>query len=286
MSDRSVTIGLIQMTCTGAGAVEKAVKKVAEAASRGAKIVCLPELFSCPYFCQRKDDTSAFEKAEPIPGPTTNLLSQAAKEHGIVLIGGSVFEKTQSGKYYNTAVVFERNGSLLDTYRKMHIPEDPRYHEQHYFSPGDSGVKVVDTPFGRIAVLICYDQWFPEVARIAALSGAEIIFYPTAIGRFTDEAPEEGDWQDPWETVQRGHAIGNNVYVAAVNRVGREDGLDFWGGSFVCNEFGSVIAHAGSQEEILIAECDLSRIEQTRKAWGFLRNRRPELYKKIVQKTP
>ena len=278
-----VTLGLIQMCCgeNASKNLQHALIMIEEAATKGANIVCLPELFLSHYFCQKKDDSAAFESAEALPSETTALLSQAAQRHGIVLVGGSLFEKGSDGKFYNTATVFGTDGALLGTYRKTHIPEDPRYHEQQYFAPGDTGIRVFETPFGRIAPLICYDQWFPEAARIAALKGAEIIVYPTAIGNFTDEDPEEGDWQAAWEGVQRGHAIANTVSVAAVNRVGTEDALSFFGGSFVCDDFGAVLARGGKGEEIVLAEIDLSRITKTREGWGFFRNRRPEMYKSL-----
>ncbi len=279
MQKKGVTIGLLQLRPRKEreDSLALALAKIGEAAKGGAQIVCLPELFLGPYFCERPDDADAFRTAENIPGPATKALSDAAKKHGIVLIGGSIFEKA-GDKYFNTSPVFNEQGELLGSYRKTHIPEDPLYHEQHYFSPGDTGIKVFDTSFGRIAVLICYDQWFPEAARIAALKGAEIIFYPTAIGDFVNEKPEEGNWQEAWEAVQRGHAIANNVFVATANRVGREEGLSFFGGSFIYNEFGTLLAHAGNDEEILLAECDLSRIGATREGWGFFRNRRPGEY--------
>lgn len=279
------TIGLIQMECGGHAQanLQHALSLIDKAATRSVNIVCLPELFLSTYFCQKKDDVGAFKSAVGIPNETTALLSQAALKHGIVLVGGSLFEKGADGKFYNTATVFGPDGSLLGTYRKTHIPEDFRYHEQHYFSPGDTGVRVFQTPFGRIAPLICYDQWFPEAARIATLNGAEIIVYPTAIGNFTDEDPEEGNWQDAWEGVQRGHAIANSVCVAAVNRVGTEDCLSFFGGSFICDDFGTVLARGGKDEEIALATIDLSRIEKTREGWGFFRNRRPGEYGKITE---
>lgn len=273
----------MQCSTESAGNLQHALAMVKEAATKGANIVCLPELFLSPYFCQKKDDEGAFESAEEIPNKTTALLAQAALKHGIVLVGGSLFEKGSNGKFYNTAVVFGPDGAPLGTYRKTHIPEDQRYHEQHYFAAGDTGIRVFETPFGRIAPLICYDQWFPEAARIAALKGAEIIVYPTAIGNMTDENPEEGDWQAAWEGVQRGHAIANTVYVAAVNRVGVENSLSFFGGSFVCDDFGKVLARGGSGEEIVLASIDLSRIKKTREGWGFFRNRRPKEYGKLIE---
>jgi predicted amidohydrolase len=265
--------------------VRRARERIAEAAKRGARIVCLPELFLSRYFCQEKGDRSAFELAETIPGPTTEQLGDVAARHRIVLIGGSILERGTNGNFYNTAPVLGPDGTLLGAYRKTHIPEDPRYHERHYFSPGDTGIRVFETPFGAIAVLICYDQWFPEAARIAVLKGAEIIFYPTAIGHLTDEEPEEGNWQKAWEDIQRGHAIANSVYIAAVNRIGIEGKIAFFGGSFVSDPFGNVLARAGSTEEVLIVSCDLSKNEELREGWGFLRNRRPDAYGELIEES-
>jgi len=279
---RPVTIGLVQMRCDGSPAdnLAKAVDRIGQAARQGAKIVALPELFCSRYFCQRPDDQSAFALAEPIPGPTTQALAEAARRHGVVLMGGSLFEKCPDGRYYNTAPVFGPDGKLLGVYRKTHIPEDILYHEQHYFAPGDTGVRVFDTPFARIAVLICYDQWYPEAARLAALAGAELIVYPTAIGDI-DETVERnitGNWQQLWRNVQLGHAAANSVFVAALNRVGREDAITFWGGSFVADPSSKVIAEAGVGEQVLLAECDLDRVRALQQAWRFLANRRPECY--------
>lgn len=280
-----VTLGLIQMTCGDSAQVnlKKAVAHIATAAKKGAQIVCLQELFTAPYFCQQPRPSGALGYAESIPGNTTKTLSAAAKEHHIVLVAGSVFEKGDDGKFYNTAVIIDADGSVLVKYRKMHIPHDPRYYEQNYFEPGNLGYPIAETKYGKIAVLICYDQWFPEAARMMALNGAEIIFYPTAIGRFTDEEGWEGDWQKAWEDVQRGHAIANNVYVAPVNRVGVEGKLAFWGGSFVSDPFGKVIAHAAAKEEILLAKVDLSRVHRIREEWGFFRNRRPDSYDRLTK---
>jgi N-carbamoylputrescine amidase len=279
---RKVTLGLIQMRCAASPEENRAVAigQIARVAARGAGIVALPELFTSPYFCQRKDDRATFDLAEEIPGPTSRALAEAARKHGIVLIGGSIFERTDSDRYFNSSPVFGPDGAMLGIYRKMHIPEDHLYHEQNYFSPGDTGVRVFDTPFGKIAVLICYDQWFPEAARLAALAGAELIVYPTAIGDI-DEAAEEnitGNWQQLWRNVQLGHAAANNVYVAALNRVGREGAITFWGGSFVADPASKVIAEAGVGEQILLAECDLSRVRALQEAWRFLPNRRPDSY--------
>lgn len=279
---RSVVVGLVQMRCdrTPAENLANALEHVAHAARAGAQIIALPELFCSRYFCQRPDDASAFALAEAVPGPTTHALADAARKHGIVLVGGSVFEKAADGRYFNTAPVFGPDGSLLGIYRKTHIPEDILYHEQHYFAPGDTGVRVFDTPFGKIAVLICYDQWFPEAARLAALAGAEVIFYPTAIGDI-DETVEQnitGNWQQLWRTVQLGHAAANSVFVAALNRVGREDAITFWGGSFVADPSSKVLAEAGVAEQLLLATCDLARVHALQQAWRFLSNRRPDAY--------
>ncbi len=276
-----VTLGLIQMQC-GASLPEnlsKAALRIAQAAKAGAKVVCLPELFGSRYFCQTEDNRSAFDLAEPIPGPTTEVLSALARRHEVVLIGGTIFERANDGKHYNSAPVFDTDGSLLGTYRKIHIPHDPLYYERSYFTPGNLGVRVFETRFARIAVLICFDQWFPELARMAALAGAEIIVYPSAIGHFVNEEPEEGSWQTPWCDIQRAHAIANNVYVAAVNRVSIEGGLDFWGGSFVSDPMGYVIAEANGNEQILYADCDLAKMERMQQLWGFLQARRPQEYR-------
>ncbi|MSR86617.1 carbon-nitrogen hydrolase [Candidatus Peribacteria bacterium] len=279
---KKVTIGLVQMSMEHhpAGNLEYAIEMVAKAADKGAQIVCLPELFQSPYFCQKKDDKSAFDLAEPIPGPATKALSEAAKKHKIVLVGGSIFEKTKEGTYYNTTPVFDTDGSLLGTYRKTHIPEDILYHEKQYFSPGDTGIKVFKTKYGKICPLICYDQWFPEAARLATLQGAEILIYPTAIG-VIDSAVEEnitGDWEQMWRNVMLGHAAANNVYVCGLNRVGTEGAITFWGGSFIAAPSSEVLAKAGNKEEIILAVCDLDRVKAIQEAWMFLKNRRPEVY--------
>jgi predicted amidohydrolase len=274
------------MRCTEAREenLHRAIEGVTVAARRGAQVVVLPELFLGPYFCQHPDNHCAFTQAEPLPGPTTARLSALAREHGIVLVGGSIFEQAPDGRFFNTTPVFNRNGDLLGSYRKMHIPEDPLYHEQHYFAPGDTGVQVFSTPFGRIAPLICYDQWYPEAARLAALDGAEIIVYPTAIG-VIDETVEvniTGDWEQMWRSAQVGHAAVNNIFVAAVNRVGREGALTFWGGSFVAGPSGQVIARAGKSEEVVVVTCDLARVASVQKAWRFLANRRPDMYRPLT----
>ncbi|NOS68055.1 MAG: carbon-nitrogen hydrolase [Candidatus Peribacteraceae bacterium] len=274
----------MKMSADSVQNLRHAEEMIAHAVTKGAQIVCLPELFLSPYFCQKKDDESAFETAEPIPGSTTQALSQIAKKHQIVLVGGSIFEKNADGKFYNTTPVFDTDGVLLGTYRKTHIPEDILYHEQHYFSPGDTGIKVFDTKYGKICPLICYDQWYPEAARMAVLKGAEILFYPTAIGTIDDSVEENitGDWEQMWRNAQLGHAASNNVFVCALNRVGRESAMNFWGGSFVADPSSTILAKAGDQEEIVIVKCDLGKVKPLQDAWMFLKNRRPEVYDDLV----
>lgn len=284
MNTPSLILALIQMECgeSAENNLQKAISMVGEAARTGANIVCLPELFLSKYFCQTPNQKEAFALAEPIPGKTSEVLSAAARENKIVLIGGTIFERAAEGKYFSSSTVFDVDGSLVGLYRKIHIPEDPLYHEQAYFSSGDLGVQVFDTAFGKIAVLICFDQWFPETARVAALKGAEIIFYPSAIGHFVNDDPIEGEWKTPWTDIQRSHAIANNVFVAAVNRVGIENQLAFWGGSFVCDCFGKIIKQGGSSEETIFAEIDLRQVQQIQELWGFLRYRKPCQYQAIV----
>jgi N-carbamoylputrescine amidase len=281
-----VTIALIQMRCDAAPDrnTARALEFVAKAAKQKANIVCLPELFRSRYFCQAEDH-ALFDLAEPIPGPTTKLLSRAARQHRVTLVG-SIFERRTAGVYHNTAVVFGPDGNLLGTYRKMHIPDDPLYYEKFYFTPGDLGFQAFDTPHGKVGTLVCWDQWYPEAARLTALQGAEIMFYPTAIGWHQQEKTALGQKQyDAWQTIQRSHAIANGVYVAAPNRIGTESTVQFWGGSFVCDPFGEVIAQAShDREEILVATCDLSVIERTRQNWPFLRDRRIDAYGGITQR--
>lgn len=281
-------IGLVQMSCsTDAGEnLAKAVERTREAAARGAQIVCLQELFRSQYFC-RQETAELFDLAETIPGPSTQALGRAAKELGIVLIA-SLFEKRARGLYHNTAAVLNPDGEIAGLYRKMHIPDDPLYFEKFYFTPGDLGFRNFDTPFGRIGVLVCWDQWYPEGARLTALQGADILFYPTAIGWHPAEKAQYGAQQvAAWQTIQRAHAIANGIYVAAVNRVGfegtAEAGLEFWGHSFVADPFGMVVAEAGeSAEEILVVECDRGRIEEVRRNWPFFRDRRIDAYTGIT----
>src|SRR5579863_2627779 len=275
--------------------LEKALSRVADAAGRGAKVVCLPELFQTQYFCQREDH-ALFDLAEPIPGPSSEKLAAAAKKNGVVLIA-SLFEKRAPGVYHNTAAIFDSDGSLRGLYRKMHIPDDPLYYEKFYFTPGDLGFPTFDTQFGRIGVQICWDQWYPEGSRAVALGGAQVIFYPTSIGWHPAEKAEFGAAQlDAWKTIQRAHAIANGVYVAVVNRVGFEEGdvrgkkapgqgLEFWGGSFIADPFGRVIAEAShDKEEIIVADVDLKALEDVRRNWPFLRDRRIDSYGAITSR--
>ena len=283
-------IGLIQMSCgpDPAANLRKAMEKIREAAQKGAHIICLQELFRSHYFC-REENPELFTLAEPIPGPTSEALGKIAKELGVVVIG-PLFERRAAGVYHNTAVVLNSDGTLLGKYRKMHIPDDPLYYEKFYFTPGDLGFLNFDTARGRIGVLICWDQWYPEAARITSLAGASVLFYPTAIGWHPAEKAQHGAAQlDAWRTIQRAHAIANGVYVAAVNRVGYEgtpeNGLEFWGNSFVADPFGQVLAQASSEkEEILVVECDPHRGEETRRNWPFLRDRRIDAYRPILQR--
>jgi len=266
----------------------RATAKIREAAGRGAQILCLPELFRSPYFC-REENADLFQLAEPIPGPTTQALSVLARELKIVLVV-SVFERRAAGVYHNSAAVIDADGNLLGRYRKMHIPDDPLYYEKFYFTPGDLGFPNFDTQYGRVGVQICWDQWYPEGARLASLRGAQVLFYPTSIGWHPREKAEFGTAQlDAWRTIQRGHAIANGVYVAVVNRVGfegpKDAGLEFWGSSFVADPFGRVLAQASdSAEETLIAECDPAQSEETRRNWPFLRDRRIDAYRPILER--
>jgi N-carbamoylputrescine amidase len=273
-------VGLVQMTCdvNPDKNLKKAIARIGEAARGGATIVCLQELFRSQYFCQ-KEDTALFALAEPIPGPSTQAIGKAAKQHKVVVVA-SLFERRAAGLYHNTAVVIDRDGSIVGKYRKMHIPDDPLYYEKFYFTPGDLGFQVHDTSAGKAGVLVCWDQWFPEGARLTALQGAEILFYPTAIGWLAGEAREMNLAQhQAWETIQRAHAIANGVFVCAVNRVGQEGQLTFWGQSFVADPFGRIIAKASAdQEEILLVAIDRAKIEETRQNWPFLRDRRIDAY--------
>jgi N-carbamoylputrescine amidase len=283
-------VGLIQTACSidPGENLDRTARLIREAAARGAQIVCVQELFRSQYFC-REENSALFDLAEPIPGPTTGLFATLARELDVAIVG-SVFERRTAGVYHNTAVVIDAGGELLGLYRKMHIPEDPLYFEKYYFTPGDLGFRAFDTKYARIAPLVCWDQWYPEAARLAALDGAQAIFYPTAIGWHPAEKAQYGAAQhDAWRTIQRSHAIANGVYVCAVNRIGYEGpperGLEFWGGSFVADPFGQVLAEAShSREEILVVECDPHEQERVRRDWPFLRDRRIDAYGDIVKR--
>ena len=285
-TSRRLSVGLVQMAC-GADPGEnlrKAVHATRDAASRGARVVCLPELFRTLYFCQA-EDPSLFDLAEPVPGPTTEALAGLARELGVTVIA-SIFERRAPGLHHNTVAVIGGDGALAGTYRKMHIPHDPLFFEKYYFAPGDTGFRAFSVDGARIGVLICWDQWYPEAARITALKGAEILFYPTAIGWHPREKAEHGKSQhDAWVTVQRAHAISNGVFVAAVNRVGIEGNLEFWGASFLSDPFGRVIAKAShDREEVIVVDCDLGQIEDVRRNWPFLRDRRTDAYGDITSR--
>lgn len=277
--NNTVTIGLIQTKISENinANMAHAEEKIREAAKRGAKIICLQELYRTTYF-PYKEKKDATILAETIPGDSTRAFSSLAKEHGVVIIV-PLFEKGEDGNYYNSVVVINDDGKLMDTYRKIHIPHDPFFYEKDYFKPGNLGYQVYKTRYASFSVLICYDQWFPEAARINVLKGADILFYPTAIGWIKDEMPSEVDWHDAWETIQRSHAIANGVHVAAVNRVGEENGLKFWGSSFVSDSFGNVLKRASNEEEeVLVVDLDLDKNKEIQEGWGFLRNRRPDTY--------
>jgi N-carbamoylputrescine amidase len=281
-----VQVGLIQFSCSSdpEANLAKAVARCQEAARKGAQIICLQELFRSEYFC-RTEEHHLFDLAENIPGPSTTALAQVAKEYQVVIIA-SLFEKRAHGLYHNTAAVLDADGALLGIYRKMHIPEDPAFFEKFYFTPGDLGFKTFKTRYAEIGVLVCWDQWYPEAARITALKGAQILFYPTAIGWAHDEKPEIKKCQaDAWQTIQRSHAIANGVFVASVNRVGSEGHLDFWGGSFVCDPFGEILSLGSVEnEEILITSCQLGEVDHTRRHWPFLRDRRIDAYHDITKR--
>jgi N-carbamoylputrescine amidase len=285
-NSRAVTLGLVQMRCgeKPADNLDKAVERVRRAARDGADVVCLQELFRSRYFCQT-EDVERFQLAEPIPGPTTKVLAKIARERKVVIVA-SLFEKRAHGLYHNTAVVFDADGRIAGKYRKMHIPDDPLYYEKFYFTPGDLGFQSFATRHGKIGTLVCWDQWFPEGARLTALAGAEILVYPTAIGWLDGEEPAVNESQrDAWETAQRAHAIANGVFVAAVNRVGKEGNLTFWGNSFVADPFGRVLARASTNaEQTLLVPCDLGRIDEVRTLWPFLRDRRIDSYAAITRR--
>jgi N-carbamoylputrescine amidase len=297
MSNDRFQVGLIQLSCSPDpdANLQKAAQRVREAGRNGAQIICLPELFHTQYFCQR-EDPALFDLAETIPGPTTEAISKAAIDAKAVVVA-SIFEQRARGLYHNTAVLIGNDGAIKGLYRKMHIPDDPLYYEKYYFTPGDLGFKAFDTDVGRIGTLVCWDQWYPEGARLTALQGAQLLFYPTAIGWHPAEKEQYGAAQhDAWRTIQRAHAIANGVFVAAVNRVGHETGnirgneatgagLQFWGGSFLADPFGRVLAEAShDREEILCAEVNLNEIDEIRRNWPFLRDRRIESYSGITHR--
>ena len=304
VNSRKYVVGLVQMRMGADPEANfaSAVERIREAARQGANIVCLPELFRTQYFCQR-EDLRLFDLAEPIPGPSTNKLAEIARKARVAIVA-SLFERRAPGLYHNTAVTLNADGAIASVYRKMHIPDDPLYYEKYYFAPGDLGFQAVDTAFGRVGTLVCWDQWYPEAARLTALQGAEVLFYPTAIGWHPAEKERYGEAQyDAWQTIQRAHAIANGVYVAGVNRVGLEHGevnlangdvltnraegvgLEFWGGSFLADPFGRVIVKASHhEEEILLGEIDLALIEDTRRNWPFLRDRRIDAYSPITKR--
>ena len=291
MSDRTSRIALVQMRCGPEPEknFERAISFINDAAKQGAQIVCLPELFRSEYFCQTEEHKN-FTLAEEIPGKSTIALGKIAREHKIVIIA-SLFEKRSAGLYHNTAAIIEADGKLLGKYRKMHIPDDPLYHEKFYFTPGDLGFQAWKTTRGNIGVCVCWDQWYPEAARLTALRGAEILFYPTAIGWHPNEKKEFGAAQySAWETIQRSHAIANGCYVAAANRVGHEtpaggDGIEFWGQSFVCTPSGEIVAKGWvDREEIVMADVEWGRVNEHRTHWPFLRDRRVDAYGGLEQR--
>ena len=286
-----VTLGLLQHACTAdpAANLQKTLALAEQAAQRGAQIICTQELFRSQYFCQSEDHAN-FQLAEPIPGPSTEAFQKLARQYGDVIVA-SLFEKRASGLYHNTAVIIDADGSLLGIYRKMHIPDDPLFYEKFYFTPGDTGFRAWQTKFGRIGVLVCWDQWYPEAARLTALQGAELLLYPTAIGWHPSEKAEYGvNQHGAWETIQRGHAVANGCFVAAINRVGHEtpvggDGLEFWGQSFVAGTSGQILAKASvDQEEILLVPVDLAKVDVTRTHWPFLRDRRTDAYGDLTKR--
>jgi N-carbamoylputrescine amidase len=290
MKQGAFRLGLVQMSCSSNASenTEKAATRVREAAGRGAQIICLQELFRTPYFCQ-KEDPAVFDLAEAVPGPTTELFGKIAKEAGVVVVT-SLFERRAAGVYHNTAVVLDADGSIAGVYRKMHIPDDPLYYEKYYFAPGDTGFRVFPTRFGKVGTLVCWDQWYPEAARLTAMQGADLLVYPTAIGWHPSEKKQHGPSQhDAWETMQRSHAIANGIFVAATNRVGHEGdadaGIEFWGGSFVANPSGVLLAKASHErEEILVVACDPAESESVRRNWPFFRDRRIDAYEGLTRR--
>ena len=283
--NKNISVAAIQLPCSGdiSQNIEATVQQIEAAAKAGANLICLQELFSSLYFCQTEDH-SQFEIAESIPGPTTDRICEVAKENQVVIVAG-VFERRTAGVFHNTAVIIETDGSILGTYRKMHIPDDPYFYEKFYFTPGDLGFQSFQTSVGNVGVCICWDQWFPEAARLTAMQGAEILVYPTAIGWQALEKEQFGAAQvDAWQTMMRSHAIANGVYVVAPNRVGVEQNIEFWGASFVVDPYGCVIAKAGQEAETIQADCDLSLIETARTHWPFFRDRRIDAYTDLTNR--
>ncbi len=291
-SRKKLVVGLVQMACgpDSAANLSQAVARGEHAAQSGAQVICLPELFRSQYFCQR-EDPAWFDLAEPVPGPSTEALGKVADRHNVVMIA-PIFERRTAGIYHNSVVVIDSDGSIAGLYRKMHVPDDPAYYEKFYFTPGDRGFQAIQTSVGKVGTLICWDQWYPEAARLTTLQGAETLFYPTAIGWHPSEKAQEGELQrSAWQTIQRSHAIANGVFVAAVNRVGHEkpveggDGIEFWGSSFICDPFGAVLTEASiDKEEIVMAEVNLGRVEEVRRHWPFLRDRRVDAYAGLTKR--
>jgi N-carbamoylputrescine amidase len=288
--DQKFRVGIAQFACSTdiEANLSKAIEKIREAAQQGAQIVCLQELFRSQYFC-REEKAELFDLAEAIPGPSTAAIGKVAKECNVAVIA-SLFERRAAGLYHNTAAIIDADGTMLGIYRKMHIPDDPLYFEKFYFTPGDTGFLNFDTKYGRVGTLVCWDQWYPEGARLSALGGASVLFYPTAIGWHPSEKAEYGEAQlDAWRTIQRAHAIANGIYVCAVNRIGFEGpsdhGLEFWGSSFIVDPFGRVIAQASvDKEEVLVAECDPRLMDEVRRNWPFLRDRRIDAYGQLTNR--
>jgi N-carbamoylputrescine amidase len=281
----AVTVSLLQYSCSESPPEnrEKAENLIAQTAGNGAQLIALQELFDTTYFC-REVDQRFFEWAEPVPGPTTDQFTKLAKQLGVVILL-PLFEKKAAGVYFNTLVVIEKDGTIPGIYRKMHIPDDPGFYEKYYFTPGDLGFRVFDTSCGKIGTLICWDQWFPEAARITTLKGADILFYPTAIGTLPEESDtEKREFMNAWKTIQQSHAIANGCYVASINRTGEEGGTKFWGNSFICGPFGEMLATGGEEEEIITSEVDFSNIEKHRQIWPFFRDRRIDEYKGILKR--
>jgi len=283
--NKQISLALIQLSCPGdiENNLSRTFERISNASATGANIILLQELFNTTYFCQTVDD-NFFDWAQPIPGPITEEMSSLAKELDIVIVA-PFFERRAAGIYHNSLVVIDADGTLMGTYRKKHIPEDPSFHEKYYFTPGEDDYQVFDTKYAKIGPLICWDQWYPEAARITALKGAELLVYPTAIGTLPDEDQGQGqEFLDAWQTVQRSHAIANGCFVASINRVGQEGDINFWGHSFVSGPFGQMQAEAGTEEEVLITDIDLSKIEKQRQIWPFFRDRRIDTYEPILKR--